>query len=49
MGFPVQLAQRLHQAIPGSSLAILSDAAHMCHFEKPDAWSQAIRDFTTKD
>jgi len=49
MGFPVQLAQRLHQAIPGSRLAIISDAAHMCHFEKPDDWSQAVREFLTKN
>jgi pimeloyl-ACP methyl ester carboxylesterase len=45
MGFPVQLAQRLHQAVPTSTLAIIDGAAHMCHFEKPQLWSQRLRDF----
>ncbi len=49
MGFPVQLAQRLHQAIPTSRLAVVSNAAHLCHFENPEAWSQAIHHFTTAD
>jgi pimeloyl-ACP methyl ester carboxylesterase len=45
MGFPVQLARRLHVALPGSELAIIDEAAHMCHFEKPDIWSQHVRKF----
>lgn len=45
MGFPVQLAHRLHGAVPGSTLAIIPEAAHLCHFEKPDLWSQHIRTF----
>ena len=45
MGFPVQLAQRLHAAVPNSELATIENAAHMCHFEKPDIWSQHIREF----
>ncbi|MEQ4207947.1 alpha/beta hydrolase [Actinopolymorpha sp. B9G3] len=45
MGFPVQLAQRLHAAVPHSELVTIEDAAHMCHFEKPDIWAQHIRDF----
>lgn len=45
MGFPVQLAQRLHEAVPTSTLAIIDGAAHMCHFEKPLLWAQRIRDF----
>ncbi|MEV6893686.1 alpha/beta hydrolase [Kribbella sp. NPDC051137] len=44
MGFPVQLAQRLHQAVP-SQLQVIPDAAHMCHFERPETWSNHIRDF----
>jgi len=48
MGFPVQLAQRLHRAIPQSTLAIVADAAHMCHYEKPDLWAQQIRAFLTR-
>lgn len=45
MGFPVQLAYRLHRAVPTSSLAIIEGAAHMCHFEKPQVWSEHIRRF----
>ncbi|MFD2077750.1 Pimeloyl-ACP methyl ester carboxylesterase [Actinopolymorpha cephalotaxi] len=45
MGFPVQLARRLHAALPTSELATIDDAAHMCHFEKPEVWSQRIRTF----
>lgn len=46
MGFPIQLAHRLHEAVPASRLAIIDDAAHMCHFENPRSWSQHIREFT---
>jgi len=45
MGFPVQLAYRLHRAVPNSRLAVVEDAAHMCHFEKPLIWSEHIRRF----
>lgn len=45
MGFPVQLARRLHAAVPHSDLATIEGTAHMCHFEKPDVWSQHIRGF----
>ena len=44
MGFPVQLAHRLHAAVP-SQLAVIPNTAHMCHFEQPETWSQHIRDF----
>ncbi|GAA2757614.1 prolyl aminopeptidase [Actinopolymorpha rutila] len=45
MGFPVQLAKRLHAALPNSELATIENTAHMCHFEKPEVWSQHIRTF----
>jgi pimeloyl-ACP methyl ester carboxylesterase len=45
MGFPVQLAERLHRGLPTSTLTIIDGAAHMCHFEKPQLWSQRIREF----
>lgn len=45
MGFPVQLAHRLHDALPGSDLVVIDDTAHMCHFEKPETWAGHIRDF----
>lgn len=49
MGFPVQLAQRLHRAVPGSTLAVIPHTAHMCHYEKPNLWAQHIRDFLTRE
>lgn len=45
MGFPVQLARRLHDALPSSQLAVIENAAHMCHFEQPAIWAQRIREF----
>jgi len=45
MGFPVQLAHRLHAAVPTSQLVVIPDTAHMCHFETPDTWSNHIRQF----
>ncbi|QNE19410.1 alpha/beta fold hydrolase [Kribbella qitaiheensis] len=45
MGFPVEVAHRLHSAVPGSELAIIPSAGHMCHFEKAELWSGQIRRF----
>lgn len=45
MGFPVQVAQRLHQAVPATQLAIIDEAGHMAQFDQPQAWSTAIIDF----
>jgi pimeloyl-ACP methyl ester carboxylesterase/truncated hemoglobin YjbI len=45
MGFPVEVARRLHSAVPGSVLAVVPEAGHMCHFEKPEVWSGHIRRF----
>jgi len=45
MGFPVQLAHRLHAALPTSELAVLPRTAHTCHFEKPEVWSGHIGRF----
>ncbi|MFD7155705.1 alpha/beta fold hydrolase [Kribbella sp. NPDC059898] len=44
MGFPVQLAHRLHQAVP-SQLQVIPNTAHMCHFEQPETWSNHLRTF----
>ena len=44
MGFPVQLARRLHAAVP-SRLEVIPDTAHMCHFEQPETWADHIRSF----
>ncbi|GAA1259038.1 alpha/beta fold hydrolase [Oryzihumus leptocrescens] len=45
MGFPVQVAQRLHAAVPATSLRVLDQAGHMAHFDQPQAWSSAVLDF----
>jgi pimeloyl-ACP methyl ester carboxylesterase len=45
MGFPVQLAHRLHAAVPTSHLVVIPETAHMCHFERPEVWSNHIRQF----
>jgi pimeloyl-ACP methyl ester carboxylesterase len=37
MGFPVNLARKLHAALPASTLAEIPDAAHMAHFDNPQA------------
>jgi len=44
MGFPIQVAHRLHHAVPNSELAVLQ-AGHMAHFELPDAWSRQVAAF----
>jgi pimeloyl-ACP methyl ester carboxylesterase len=45
MSFPVSLARKLHAALPASTLAEIPDAAHMAHFDNPQAWVAAIRCF----
>jgi pimeloyl-ACP methyl ester carboxylesterase len=45
MGFPVQLAHRLHAAVPTTQLTVIPGTAHMCHFENPQTWSNHIRQF----
>ncbi|MFF5080702.1 alpha/beta fold hydrolase [Actinoplanes sp. NPDC000266] len=45
MGFPVGVARRLHAELPGSTLAEIPEAAHMAHFDDPEAWLAAVRAF----
>jgi pimeloyl-ACP methyl ester carboxylesterase len=47
MSFPLALAARLHADVPGSHFAIVPGAAHMAHFDNPEAWTAATRDFLT--
>ena len=42
---PVTAAEALHQAIAGSSLVLIDDAAHIPTYEQPDATTKAITDF----
>jgi pimeloyl-ACP methyl ester carboxylesterase len=39
-------AAELHAAIPGSQLTILERSGHMAHLEEPEAFSQAVADFS---
>ncbi|MEU8821462.1 alpha/beta hydrolase [Actinoplanes sp. NPDC048796] len=48
MGFPVELARRLHGELPSSTLVEVPEAAHMAHFDNPDAWLSAIRAFLSR-
>jgi pimeloyl-ACP methyl ester carboxylesterase len=47
MTYPIDVARRLHAAVPASTLAEIRDAAHMAHFDNPAAWRGAIRGFLT--
>jgi pimeloyl-ACP methyl ester carboxylesterase len=48
MVFPVQLAQRLHQAVPNSQLRIIGAAGHMAQFEQPRQWANAVLAFLSR-
>lgn len=48
MAFPAALARKLHAALPASTLAEIPQAAHMAHFDNPEAWLSAIRAFLSK-
>ena len=41
---PVEMAQRLHEAIPQSTLAVLPMARHLTPIERPDAIAEVLRD-----
>jgi pimeloyl-ACP methyl ester carboxylesterase len=45
MSFPLEVARRLHAEVPASTLAEIPDAAHMAHFDNPEAWLGAVRGF----
>ena len=44
-GTPVAMAEEIHQAMPGSKLVVIPDAAHLSNLEQPDAFNQALGDF----
>ena len=41
---PVEMAQRLHEAIPQSTLTVLSKARHLTPIERPDTIADVLRD-----
>jgi pimeloyl-ACP methyl ester carboxylesterase len=45
MCFPVGVARRLHAELPASTLIEVPEASHMAHFDNPQAWQGAIRQF----
>ena len=42
---PVTMSEEIHQAMPGSRLAVIPSAAHLANVEQPDAINQLIEDF----
>ncbi len=40
--YPLEMAQKMHQNIPGSRLAVIPGAAHAAIIEKPEACNRAI-------
>jgi pimeloyl-ACP methyl ester carboxylesterase len=48
MVFPVQLAQRLHRAVPHSQLRIIVSGGHMAQFEQPRQWANAVLEFLSQ-
>jgi pimeloyl-ACP methyl ester carboxylesterase len=45
MGFPVQVAQRLHDEVATSELAVIQSAGHMAQFDQPAKWAGAVAAF----
>jgi pimeloyl-ACP methyl ester carboxylesterase len=45
MCFPVQVAERLAEAAPGATLALIENAGHMAHFDQPETWADTIVEF----
>ncbi len=44
--YPLEMAQKMHQDIPGSHLAVIPGAAHAAIIEKPEACNRAIEAWT---
>jgi 3-oxoadipate enol-lactonase len=48
MGTPLAMSQAIHAAMPGSTLAVLPDAAHISNVEQPELFSAALDPFLAK-
>jgi pimeloyl-ACP methyl ester carboxylesterase len=42
---PIEAAERLHDAIAGSTLVVLPGAGHVCNIDAPEAFNRTVRDF----
>ena len=45
MGTPLAMAQEIHANAPGSTLTVLSPAAHISNLEQPEAFNTALDGF----
>ncbi len=43
--FPVEMAEQLHQLVPGSHIHILQNAGHLAHIEANEDWTAKINLF----
>jgi 2-succinyl-6-hydroxy-2,4-cyclohexadiene-1-carboxylate synthase len=43
----VEVARRMAEALPNARLVVVPDVGHAVHLEAPDAWAEAVGDFTT--
>ncbi len=41
-------AEAIHDRIPGSQMAVLSPAAHLCNLEQPEAFNRALLEFLAR-
>jgi 3-oxoadipate enol-lactonase len=48
MGTPLAMSQAIHAAMPGSTLAVLPNAAHISNVEQPELFSAALDPFLAK-
>ncbi|WP_203335447.1 alpha/beta fold hydrolase [Nocardioides limicola] len=45
MCFSVQVAKRLHAAVPATRLRVIEEAGHMTHLDQPEAWVRNVAEF----
>jgi pimeloyl-ACP methyl ester carboxylesterase len=45
---PPSLMRRLADRIPGSEFAVVADAGHSAHWERPEAWNQIVLEFLAR-
>jgi 3-oxoadipate enol-lactonase len=45
---PPDVADMVHQLVPGSQLLIIQDAGHSAYFEKPEAFNQVLLNFLSQ-